>query len=185
MIQDIKQDADARMAKAVESLKDGLTKVRTGRANTSLVDHLTVEYYGSQVPLNQVASISLGDARTIVLQPFEKAMVPVVEKAILASDLGLTPNTAGTVIRVPVPPLTEERRKDLVKVVRGEGEGAKVAIRNIRRDANSHLKDLLKDKEINEDDHRRAEDDVQKLTDRHIQEVDKVLEVKEAELMQI
>ncbi|HXH02775.1 MAG TPA: ribosome recycling factor [Candidatus Competibacteraceae bacterium] len=185
MIEDIKKDAAARMAKSVDSLKHELTKLRTGRAHTSLLDHITVEYYGSTVPLSQVASISVADARTLVVQPWEKNMVPVVEKAILASDLGLNPATAGTVIRVPLPPLTEERRRDLVKVVRHEGESAKVAIRNVRRDANADLKELLKAKDITEDAERRAMEEIQKLTDKYIAEVDKVLEAKEAELMEI
>jgi ribosome recycling factor len=185
MIEDIKNDATARMAKSVDSLKQELVKLRTGRAHASLLDHITVNYYGSEVPVNQVASISVGDARTLVVTPWEKQMVPIVEKAIMASDLGLNPATAGTVMRIPLPPLTEERRRDMVKVVRQEGEGARVAIRNIRRDANADLKQLLKEKEITEDEERRAQEAIQKLTDKYIQEVDKVLEVKEAELMEI
>ncbi len=185
MIEDIKNEAAARMKKSVQSLQQELTKLRTGRAHTSLLDHLTVSYYGSEVPLNQVASVSVGDARTLVVQPWEKNMVQPVEKAIMSSDLGLNPVSAGAVIRIPLPPLTEERRRDMVRVVRHEGEGARVAIRNIRRDANADVKALLKEKEISEDEERRAEDDIQKLTDRHIAEVDKVLEVKEAELMEI
>ncbi len=173
------------MAKSVESLKHELIKLRTGRAHTSLLDHITVNYYGSEVPLNQVASITVGDSRTLVVSPWEKNMVSAVEKAILASDLGLNPVTAGTVMRIPLPPLTEERRRDLVKVVRHEGEGARVAIRNIRRDANTLLKELLKEKEITEDAERRAQDDIQKLTDKYIGEIEKVLETKEAELMEI
>lgn len=173
------------MAKSVESLKHELIKLRTGRAHTSLLDHITVNYYGSEVPLNQVASITVGDSRTLVVSPWEKNMVSAVEKAILASDLGLNPVTAGTVMRIPLPPLTEERRRDLVKVVRHEGEGARVAIRNIRRDANTLLKELLKEKEITEDAEHRAQDDIQKLTDKYIGEIEKVLETKEAELMEI
>ncbi|MEZ5450733.1 MAG: ribosome recycling factor [Thiolinea sp.] len=169
----------------MEALKHELTKIRTGRANASLLDHITVEYYGSEVPLSQVANISTEDARTLTVTPWEKPMVQVVEKAIMNSDLGLNPASAGTVIRVPVPPLTEERRRDLVKVVRAEAEGSRVAIRNIRRDANSTLKDLEKEKEISEDDERRAQDNVQKLTDKYVKEVDAVLEKKEQDLMAI
>ncbi len=185
MINDLKKEAASRMAKSVESLKHELIKLRTGRAHTSLLDHITVNYYGSEVPLNQVASITVGDSRTLVVSPWEKNMVSAVEKAILASDLGLNPVTAGTVMRIPLPPLTEERRRDLVKVVRHEGEGARVAIRNIRRDANTLLKELLKEKEITEDAEHRAQDDIQKLTDKYIGEIEKVLETKEAELMEI
>jgi ribosome recycling factor len=185
MINDLKKEAASRMAKSVESLKHELIKLRTGRAHTSLLDHITVNYYGSEVPLNQLASITVGDSRTLVVSPWEKNMVSAVEKAILASDLGLNPVTAGTVMRIPLPPLTEERRRDLVKVVRHEGEGARVAIRNIRRDANTLLKELLKEKEITEDAERRAQDDIQKLTDKYIGEIEKVLETKEAELMEI
>jgi ribosome recycling factor len=185
MINDLKKEAASRMAKSVESLKHELIKLRTGRAHTSLLDHITVNYYGSEVPLKQVASITVGDSRTLVVSPWEKNMVSAVEKAILASDLGLNPVTAGTVMRIPLPPLTEERRRDLVKVVRHEGEGARVAIRNIRRDANTLLKELLKEKEITEDAERRAQDDIQKLTDKYIGEIEKVLETKEAELMEI
>lgn len=185
MIEDIKKDTASRMAKSVENLKQELTKLRTGRAHTSLLDHIRVNYYGSEVPLNQAASVSVADPRTLVVSPWEKNMIPAVEKAILNSDLGLNPATAGTVIRIPLPPLTEERRRDMVKLVRHEGEGARVAIRNIRRDANADLKALLKEKEITEDEERRAQDDIQKLTDKYVAEVDKVLEVKEAELMEI
>ena len=185
MIEDIKKDAASRMAKSVETLRSELTKLRTGRAHTSLLDHITVEYYGSDVPISQVATVSVGDARTLVVQPWEKNMVSAVEKAIISSDLGLNPSTAGTVIRIPLPPLTEERRRDMVKVVRHEGEGARVAVRNIRRDANSTLKELLKEKEISEDQERHAETDIQKLTDKYIAQVDKVLEEKETELMEI
>ena len=185
MIDDLKKEATARMAKSVDTLKQELTKLRTGRAHASLLDHLTVSYYGSDVPLNQVASVGVADARTLLVTPWEKNMVGPVEKAILKSDLGLNPASAGTAIRVPLPPLTEERRRDMVKIVRQEGEGAKVAIRNIRRDANSQLKTLLKDKKITEDAERQAQDEIQKLTDRHVQEVDKLLASKEAELMEI
>ncbi|MEX0900483.1 MAG: ribosome recycling factor [Gammaproteobacteria bacterium] len=185
MISDIKRDAESRMAKSIESLKGELTKLRTGRAHTSLLDHITVEYYGSPMPLNQVANVTVPDARTLMITPWEKNMVGPIEKAIMTSDLGLTPATAGTVIRVPLPVLTEERRRELIKVVKSEGEGARVAIRNIRRDANNDLKALVKDKEITEDDERRAADDIQKLTDRFIAEVDQLLAAKEAELIEI
>lgn len=185
MIDDIKKDATDRMAKSVDTLKQELTKLRTGRAHASLLDHITVNYYGSETPLNQVASVGVTDARTLLVTPWEKNMVSPIEKAIMKSDLGLNPVTAGTAIRVPLPPLTEERRRDLVKVVRQEGESAKVAVRNIRRDANNQFKALLKDKTITEDAERQAQDEMQKLTDRHIQEVDKILATKEAELMEI
>ncbi len=185
MIDDLKKEATARMVKSVDSLKQDLTKLRTGRAHASLLDHVLVSYYGSEVPLNQVASVGVTDARTLLVTPWEKNMVGPIEKAILKSDLGLNPASAGTTIRVPLPPLTEERRRDLVKVVRHEGEGAKVAIRNIRRDANNQLKSLLKDKKISEDIERQTQDEIQKLTDRHIQDVDKILAAKEAELMEI
>ncbi|HRD66932.1 MAG TPA: ribosome recycling factor [Candidatus Competibacter sp.] len=185
MIDDLKKEAAARMAKSVDALKQELTKLRTGRAHASLLDHITVSYYGNDVPLNQAASVGVADARTLVVTPWEKNMVGPIEKAILKSDLGLNPASAGTTIRVPLPPLTEERRRDLVKVVRHEGEGAKVAIRNIRRDVNGQIKTLLKEKKIAEDAERQAQDEIQKLTDRHIQEVDKVLSAKEAELMEI
>lgn len=185
MIEDIKQDAGSRMSKSVESLKQDLTKIRTGRAHTSLLDHITVDYYGSETPLSQVAAIAVGDSRTLTVTPWEKTMVAPIEKAIMKSDLGLTPNSAGTTIRVPLPPLTEERRRDLIKIVRNETEQARVAIRNIRRDANSTVKELVKEKEISEDDQRRAEDDIQKLTDKFIAQVDGMLEAKEKELMEI
>jgi ribosome recycling factor len=173
------------MAKSIVSLKQAFSKVRTGRAHTSLLDHVKVEYYGSDVPLSQVANISIADARTLTITPWEKPMVPVVEKAIMTSDLGLNPSTSGQVIRVNLPPLTEERRKDLIKVVRNEAEAGRVAIRNIRRDANSDFKDLLKEKEITEDEERGAEDAVQKLTDRYVAEVDELLQQKEQDLMAI
>jgi ribosome recycling factor len=185
MIDDIKKEATTRMTKSLDSLKQELTKLRTGRANASLLDHVTVNYYGSEMPLNQVASVGVADARTLLVTPWEKNMIGPIDKAIRASDLGLNPVSAGTTIRVPLPPLTEERRRDLVKVLRSEGEGAKVAIRNIRRDANSQLKARLKDKKITEDAERQAQDDIQKLTDRHIQDVDRMLAAKEAELMEI
>jgi ribosome recycling factor len=185
MIEDIKKDAQTRMQKSVETLRHDLTKVRTGRASTALVDHLKVNYYGSDMPLTQVASVAVSDARSLTITPWEKQMVAAVEKAILASDLGLTPNTAGTVIRINLPALTEERRKELSKLVHGEGESAKVAIRNIRRDANQQVKELLKEKQISEDDERRSEDEIQKLTDRCIKDVDEVVKAKEQELMAV
>lgn len=185
MLQEIKKDAAARMAKSVDALRQELKKLRTGRAHTSLLDHITVEYYGSEVPLNQVANVGIEDSRTLTITPWERTMVQVVEKAIMTSDLGLTPTTAGTVIRVPLPPLTEERRRDLVKVVRHEGENAKVAVRNIRRDALHQVKELLKEKEITEDEERRAQDEIQQLTDRHVAQIDKVLEEKEQELLEV
>ena len=185
MIDDIKKDASTRMGKSVEALKHELDKIRTGRAHTSLLDHITVDYYGSQVPVGQVATVAVEDARTLSVTPWEKAMVPVVEKAIMASDLGLNPATAGTVIRVPMPALTEERRRDLVKVVRQEAENARVAVRNVRRDANHHLKDLLKEKEVSEDEEHRAQDEIQQLTDKYIADIEAMLQTKEKELMEI
>ena len=185
MIDDIKKDAQTRMHKSVEALRHDLTKVRTGRASTALVDHLKVNYYGSDMPLTQVASVTVADARSLVITPWEKQMVQPIEKAILASDLGLNPTTAGTVIRINLPALTEERRKELSKLVHGEGENAKVAIRNIRRDALQQVKDLLKEKEISEDDDRRAADEIQKLTDQAIKDVDEVVKAKEQELMAV
>jgi ribosome recycling factor len=185
MIEVLKKDAEARMAKSIESLRHELSKLRTGRAHTSLLDHITVEYYGSDAPLSQVANISVVDARTLGVSPWEKQMVPVIEKAILNSDMGLNPVTSGEIIRVPLPPLTEERRKDMTKIVRQEGEGAKVAIRNIRRDVLGDIKQLQKEKEITEDDERRAQDEVQKITDKYVAEVDKLLEAKEKDLMEI
>lgn len=185
MIDDIKKDAAVRMTKSVESLSDGLAKLRTGRAHPSLLDHIVVSYYGQDTPLKQVASVSVEDSRTLVIQPWEQPMVKAVEKAIMESDLGLNPNTAGTNIRVPLPPLTEERRKDMIRIVRHEGEQAKVAVRNIRRDANGDLKDLVKDKLISEDDERRGQEIIQKLTDQHIKEIDGLVEQKEADLMEI
>ena len=185
MLNEIKKDAQARMGKSIESLRHALVKVRTGRANAGLVDSIKVSYYGSDMPLAQVASVAVTDARSITITPWEKQMVGPVEKAILASDLGLTPNTAGTVIRLNIPALTEERRKDLAKVVHGEGEDAKVAIRNIRRDANHQVKELLKDKQITEDDASRTETEIQKITDGAIKDVDEVVKAKEQELMAV
>jgi ribosome recycling factor len=185
MIEDIKKDARARMAKSIDALKQSLSKVRTGRAHPSLLDHLTVDYYGSEVPISQVANISVEDARTLMVTPWEKQMVQVIEKAIMKSDLGLNPATAGTVMRIPMPPLTEESRRNLVKIVRSDGEGTKVAIRNIRRDANHDLKELLKEKEISEDDDRKAQEDIQQITNQYVAEVDTVIGEKEAELMEI
>ena len=185
MINDIQKDAQARMAKSIEALRHTLVKVRTGRASTALVEHIKVNYYGSDVPLSQVASVAVSDARSLTITPWEKPMVGAVEKAILASDLGLTPNTAGMVIRLNLPPLTEERRRDLAKVVHAGGEDAKVAIRNIRRDANHQVKELLKEKQITEDDAARAEQDIQKLTDEAIKNVDEVVKAKEQELMAV
>jgi ribosome recycling factor len=185
MIDDIKSDATTRMGKSVESLVHELAKVRTGRAHPSLLDHIRVDYYGSEVPISQVANINVEDARTLTVVPWEKNMVSVVEKAIMSSDLGLNPMSAGTVLRVPMPPLTEERRKDLIRVVRHEAENTKVAIRNIRRDANHDLKDLVKEKMISEDDERRGQEVIQNLTDKHIKQVDRLLEEKEKDLMEI
>ena len=185
MLNDIKKNADQKMQKSLESLRVDLGKIRTGRAHTGLLDHVMVEYYGSMVAINQVANINLGDARTINVQPYEKSMVGKVEKAIRDSDLGLNPATSGDAIRVPMPMLTEERRKELAKVVRTEGENAKVAVRNVRRDANESLKRLVKDKEISEDDEHRAQDEVQKLTDKYVAEIDKMLQAKEAQVMAV
>jgi ribosome recycling factor len=185
MLQDIKKDATARMGKSIEALRGELKKLRTGRAHTSLLDHITVEYYGSHVPLSQVANIGIEDSRTLTITPWERTMVQAVEKAIMTSDLGLNPNSAGAVIRVPLPPLTEERRRDMGKIVRHEGENAKVAIRNIRRDALHTVKELLKEKEITEDEDRRVHDEIQQLTDKHIAMVDKVVEEKEQELLEV
>ncbi|MDH3552955.1 MAG: ribosome recycling factor [Gammaproteobacteria bacterium] len=185
MLNEIMKDAGERMAKSVASLRQELTKIRTGRAHTSLLDHITVEYYGSQVPLNQVSNIGIEDSRTLTVTPWEKEMVSVIEKAIMGSDLGLNPQSAGTVIRVPLPALTEERRKDMIRVVRHEAEGGRIAIRNIRRDAIHDVKDLLKEKMIGEDDERRSEDEIQTITDKYIAEVDEILAGKESELMEI
>ncbi len=185
MIPELKKTTEQKMQKSIEVLKADLVKVRTGRAHTGLLDHVMVEYYGSMVPINQVANVTLIDARTIGVQVWEKPMVQKVERAIRDSDLGLNPANQGDIIRVPMPALTEERRRDLTKVVRHEGEAAKIAIRNLRRDANQHLKDAVKDKTISEDDDRRAQEDIQKLTDRNIAEIDKLLAQKEQELMQL
>jgi ribosome recycling factor len=185
MLNDILKDAEERMAKSVASLKQAFSKVRTGRAHASLLDHIKVDYYGSDVPLSQVANIAVSEARTLTITPWEKPMVPVVEKAIMTSDLGLNPSTSGQVIRVNLPPLTEERRRDMIKVVRAEAEAGRVAVRNIRRDANGDFKDLLKEKEITEDEERGAEDAVQKLTDKYIADVDALLQQKEQDLMEI
>lgn len=185
MLNDIKKDAESRMKKSVDSLRQELTKLRTGRAHTSLLDHITVPYYGSDVPLNQVANINVEDSRTLTVSPWEKSMVQPIEKAIMTSDLGLNPASAGTVIRVPLPPLTEERRKDMIRLVRQEAENGRVAVRNIRRDALNDLKDLLKEKMIGADEERRGHDEIQVITDKHVAEIDKVLAEKESELMEI
>jgi ribosome recycling factor len=185
MIADVKKTAEQKMHKSLEALKTDLGKVRTGRAHTGILDHITVDYYGTQMPLNQVANLTLLDARTIGISPWEKKMGAVIEKAIRESDLGLNPSAQGDLIRVPMPALTEERRRELIKVVKGEGENAKVAVRNLRRDANHHLKELLKQKTVSEDDERRAQDEVQKLTDKFIAEIDKLLAAKEADLMAV
>jgi ribosome recycling factor len=185
MLNDIKKTAEQKMQRALEVLRSDLGKVRTGRAHAGLLDHVMVEYYGSMVPIGQVGSVGLADARTITVQVWEKPMLAKIEKAIRDSDLGLNPSNSGDMIRVPMPALTEERRRDLIKVVRSEGENAKVSVRNVRRDANDQLKKLLKDKEISEDDERRAQDEIQKLTDKFVAEVDKALQVKEADLMAI
>lgn len=185
MLNDIQKDAQTRMTKSVEAFRHDLTKVRTGRASTALVDHLKVNYYGSEMPLTQVASVAVSDSRSLTITPWEKQMVSAVEKAILASDLGLTPNTSGTVIRINLPALTEERRRELSKHVHAGGEDAKVAIRNIRRDANSQVKELLKEKQITEDEASRSEADIQKITDDAIKGVDEVVKAKEQELMAV
>ena len=185
MVPELKKSSEQKMQKSLEALKTDLAKVRTGRAHAGLLDHVHVDYYGSPVPITQVANVTLIDARTIGVQPWEKPMVAKVEKAIRDSDLGLNPATQGELIRVPMPALTEERRRDLIKVIKHEGENAKVAIRNVRRDGISHLKEALKKKEIAEDDERRALDDIQKLTDRYVAEVDRVLADKEKDLMAI
>ena len=185
MINDIKQDAKERMSKSIDALKSQMSKIRTGRAQPALLDSITVEYYGSAMPLRQVANITAEDARTLAVSVFDRSMIQAVEKAIMTSDLGLNPSSAGATIRVPLPPLTEERRKDLIKLVRAEAEQARVAVRNVRRDCNADLKALLKDKEISEDDDRRAQDDIQKITDKYIAEVDKALAAKETDLMAV
>jgi len=185
MIADVKQTAEQKMKKTIETLKNDLAKVRTGRAHTGILDHVMVDYYGTPTPVPQVANVTLVDARTIGVTPWEKKMAGAIEKAIRDSDLGLNPATVGEMVRVPMPALTEERRKDLIKVVHKEAEAAKVAVRNVRRDANQHLKDLLKQKKVAEDEERRAQDDVQKLTDRYVAEIDKLLQAKEADLMAV
>jgi len=185
VIKDIKKDADARMKKSVESLNANFHKIRTGRAHPSLLDAVHVDYYGADMPLNQVASVNVEDARTLAVVPWEKSMVPKVEKAIMTSDLGLNPAAAGNVIRVPLPPLTEETRRNYIKQARGEAENTRVAIRNVRRDANGDLKALLKEKEITEDDEHQAIDEIQKLTDKYVAEIDKLLETKEHDLLQV
>ena len=184
MIEEIKKDAKIRMAKSLDSLRTELAKIRTGRAHPSLLEHVHVEYYGSLVPISQAANVSIEDARTLAVTPWDKNMVQPLEKAIMKSDLGLNPVTAGTIIRIPLPPLTEERRLALGKVVHNEGENAKIAIRNIRRDANNHIKGLLKNKEISEDDDHRAEQDIQQLTDENVKQVDAIVAVKEQELLE-
>ena len=182
---ELRKTTEQKMDKSVEALKHDLAKIRTGRAHTGLLDHIQVEYYGAMVPLSQVANVGLADARTITVQPWEKKLAQPIEKAIRDGDLGLNPATHGDVIRVPMPALTEERRKDLTKVVRHEGESARVAVRNLRRDANTHLKEMLKKKEIAEDEERRAQDDVQKLTDRHIGDIDRLVAEKEKEILTV
>ncbi|HCR98992.1 MAG: ribosome recycling factor [Halomonas sp.] len=185
MINDIKKDAESRMKKSVDALHSNFNKIRTGRAHPSILDAVTVDYYGSQVPLNQVASVNVEDARTLAVSPWEQGMAPKVEKAIMTADLGLNPSSAGNVIRVPMPMLTEETRKGYIKQARSEAENARVAVRNVRRDANGDFKSLLKDKEITEDDQRQGEDEIQKLTDKYIAEIDKALAAKEQDLMQV
>ncbi len=185
MLEDLKKDAQVRMAKCVANFQADLKKLRTGRAHPSLVEHLKVDYYGSDVPLQQVASIAVEDGRTLVISPWEKTVVQAIEKAIFKSDLGLTPMTAGTVIRIPMPPLTEERRREITKVLRHDAENARVAVRNVRRDVMGDIKELLKEKEISQDEERRAEADVQKLTDKYVAEVDAALAAKEKEVMQV
>ncbi len=185
MISDIQQDASVRMGKSVEALQKAFTKIRTGRAHPSLLDQISVSYYGSETPLAQVANVSVDDSRTLKVTPWEKDMVKAIEKAIMTSDLGLNPTTQGVAIRIPLPPLTEERRKDLVKVVKNEAEQGRVAIRNIRRDANSEIKEALKEKMISEDEARSGEEKIQQITDKYIKEVEKHLEIKEADLLSI
>jgi ribosome recycling factor len=185
MVEDIQDDADGRMRKSIESYVQELSKLRTGRAHTSLLDHVVVAYYGSDVPITQVANVSVGDARSLVVQPWERKMVPDIEKAIMNANLGLNPVTAGEVIRVPLPALTEERRRDMTRVVRNEAENARIAIRNIRRDSNSSFKELEKEKELTSDEERKAEEAMQKLTDKYVAEVDEILKVKEADLMEV
>lgn len=185
MIEEIAKDADQRMARSVENFQHELGRLRTGRAQTGILEHIEVEYYGAKVPLSQAANISVEDSRTLAVTPWEKHMVPVIEKAIIGSDLGLTPMSAGQVVRVPLPALTEERRRDLVKIVKQEAESARVAIRNVRRDANADIKELTREKEITEDDERKGQERIQKLTDKHVAEVDRIMESKEQELMEV
>src|ERR1700694_4358124 len=185
MLEDLKKDATQRMQKCVSAFRDQLKKLRTGRAHTSLIEHIKVDYYGSEMPLNQVANIATEDARTLTVSPWEKAMVPVIEKAIYKSDLGLTPNTAGQLIRINMPALTEERRRDIIKVVKSEAENARVAVRGVRREVMNELKEMLKEKLIAQDDDRRAQDDVQKLTDKHVADIEQAIADKEKELMQV
>ncbi len=185
MLDEIKKDAVDRMSKSVAALKQEMTKIRTGRAHTSLLDHISVEYYCVQTPLNQVSNVGVEDSRTLIVTPWEKDMVSAIEKAIINSDLGLNPISAGTVIRVPLPALTEERRKDMIRVVRNEAEGGRVAVRNVRRDAISDIKDMLKEKMIGKDDEHRAEDEIQRITDKHVAEIDQILAEKESELLEI
>ena len=185
MIDEILKDAEQRMLKSIESMRGEMAKIRTGRASPTLINHLNVDYYGTATPIAQVANISVQDARTLAVQPWEKAMVPVVERAILEANLGLNPMTAGDLIRIPLPPLTEERRKEMVKIAANEGENGKVAVRNIRREANSDFKSLLKDKEISEDDDKQAHDNVQKLTDKYVAQIDEVVKEKEAEILTV
>jgi len=185
MLDDIRKDAAARMAKCVQTFQGDLKKLRTGRAHPSLIEHLKVDYYGSEVPLQQVASIAVEEGRTLVISPWEKAVVQAIEKAIFKSDLGLTPQTHGTVIRIPMPPLTEERRREITKVLRHDAENARVAVRNVRRDVMNDIKDMLKEKLVSQDDERRAEVEVQKLTDKHVADIDALLATKEKEVMQV
>lgn len=185
MLQDIRKDAESRMQKSIDSLRNELSKIRAGRAHPSLLEHVRVDYYGTETPLTQIANVTVQDARTLAVSPWEKDMVGKIERAILESDLGLNPATNGTLIRVPLPPLTEERRRELGKVVRNEGENAKVAIRNVRRDANNDVKELLKEKEVSEDEARRSEDDIQKITDRFVKEIDDIVKEKEADLLEV
>ena len=185
MIDDIQKDAETRMGKTVDSTRDDMARIRTGRATTALLDHLTVDYYGTATPINQVATVSVADARTLTIQPWEKSMLAVIEKAILESDLGLNPNTAGETMRIPLPPMTEERRMELVKIVKNEGENGKIAIRNIRRDAIQTVRDLLKEKEITQDEEKSAENSLQALTDRFVAKIDDIVAEKEREVMEV
>ena len=185
MIDDILKDDEARMQKSIESMRGDMAKIRTGRASPALIDHLSVDYYGTATPINQVANVSVQDARTLAVQPWEKNMVPVVEKAIMDANLGFNPVTAGDLIRIPMPTLTEERRKEMVKLASAEGENGKVAVRNIRRDANSDFKSLLKDKDISEDEDKQAQDQVQKLTDKYVAQIDEIVKEKEVEILTV